>query len=98
MLQEGWQYGNKEYEDSDEELLVDLVAADNCCVIRIEISEMCIDICLRGGRKLFINRDASIFAVRHDPVRCSELLNYFRIASARPCLVVFFLQILISKE
>ena len=86
MLQEGWQYGSKEYEDSardapcqsrisyafriqflfvaldsvadvvasDEELLVDLVAADCGGIIRVEIAEMCIDVGLRGGREFFI--------------------------------------------
>ena len=130
MLQEGWQYGSKEYEDSardapcqsrisyafriqflfvaldsvadvvasDEELLVDLVAADCSGIIRVEIAEMCIDVGLRGGRELFIYRDAAVFAVRHYPVRSAELFYDFRIASARPCLVVFFLQGLKSEE
>lgn len=81
MLQEGWQYGNKEYEDSDEELLVDLVAADCGGIIRVEIAEMCI-----------YYRYVAVFTVRNDSVRCSEFFNDFSITSACPYLVVLFFQ------
>ena len=92
MLQEGWQYGNKEYEDSDEELLVDLVAADCNGIIRVEIAEMCIHISKSGGSVFFIYRYVAVFTVRHDSVRCSELFNDFSITSACPYLVVLFFQ------
>lgn len=92
MLQEGWQYGNKEYEDSDEELLVDLVAADCGGIIRVEIAEMSIYISKSGGSELFIYRYVAVFTVRNDSVRCSEFFNDFSITSACPYLVVLFFQ------
>lgn len=98
MLQEGWQYCNKEYEDSDEELLVDLVAADCSGIVRVEIAEMCIYISKSGGSEFFIYRYAAVFAVRHDSVRCSELFNDFSITSARPYLVVLFFQRPVSEK